>query len=146
MRLLRSEGSRRRSACSASRSTPGTERSWQPGRSAASAGAPNVIVAGDCAHAVDPLGRPYAATAQVAMQQGKYAAESLAAKLGHKPVERFRYRHRGTIASLGKRDAVGTVGKWAVHGLKAVWLKRLVESRYLYLIGGLPLVVRMLVK
>ena len=70
----------------------------------------SIFALGDCAHCLDPAtGKPLPATAQVAQQQAKLLARSLAGVLDGRPPLAFRYRDRGMLVSLGKGFAVGSV-------------------------------------
>ena len=75
-----------------------------------SLGDERIFALGDCAHCLDPAtGKPLPATAQVAQQQAKLLARSLAGVLDGRPPLAFRYRDRGMLVSLGKGFAVGSV-------------------------------------
>jgi NADH dehydrogenase len=67
---------------------------------------PDVFVVGDTA-SLDQDGRPLPGVAQVAMQQGKYAANAIFRKaIGHPPLPPFRYFDKGNLAVVGKGFAV----------------------------------------
>ena len=67
---------------------------------------PDVFVVGDTA-SLDQNGRPLPGVAQVAMQQGAYAAKSIFRKvIGHPPLPPFRYFDKGNLAVVGKGFAV----------------------------------------
>jgi NADH dehydrogenase FAD-containing subunit len=69
-------------------------------------GHPDIFVVGDTA-SLDQDGRPLPGVAQVAMQQGKYAAKSIFRKMiGHPPLPPFRYFDKGNLAVVGKNFAV----------------------------------------
>jgi NADH dehydrogenase len=73
-----------------------------PGRSEAYA-------IGDVALLAAPDGHPYPMLAQVALQQGDLAARNILRSLrGQRPI-RFRYRDRGTMATIGRRMAAAHV-------------------------------------
>lgn len=102
----------------------------------------NVFIVGDCSIVLNEDGRPFPPTAQIAVQQGMAVAYNLVAIIrGEKPKE-FKPSIKGTVASLGKHDAVGVVGSYRIKGQVAVIMKRITDMRYLYTIGGLPLVLR----
>src|SRR5262249_17845392 len=70
--------------------------------------APNVFIAGDlCAFVQD--GKPLPGVAQVAMQQGAHAARNLGRAIAHQPLEPFRYRDFGVMATIGRGAAVGDI-------------------------------------
>src|ERR1700752_1769755 len=84
-------------------------------------GHPDVFVVGDTA-SLDQDGRPLPGVAQVAMQQGKYAAKSIFRKvIGHLPSPPFRYFDKGSMAVVGKGYAILQTGKVAVSGILA-WM------------------------
>ncbi len=82
----------------------------------------NVWAAGDCAHVADPhTGRPYPATAQHALREGRVLADNIAAVLRSRPLKPFRFRTLGTLVALGHRTAVAEIRGWKFSGLLA-WL------------------------
>jgi NADH dehydrogenase FAD-containing subunit len=69
-------------------------------------GHPDIFVVGDTA-SLDQDGKPLPGVAQVAMQQGKYAAKSIFRKvIGHPALPPFRYFDKGNLAVVGKNFAV----------------------------------------
>jgi NADH dehydrogenase FAD-containing subunit len=67
---------------------------------------PEIFVIGDTA-SLDQDGRPLPGVAQVAMQQGKYAAKAIFRRLiGHPSLPPFRYFDKGSLAVVGKNFAV----------------------------------------
>ncbi|MBA3846876.1 MAG: NAD(P)/FAD-dependent oxidoreductase [Planctomycetes bacterium] len=85
-------------------------------------GHPEVFGIGDVAHHPAPAGGPLAGVAQVALQQGAYVAEVIRARLaGRPPPPPFRYRDRGSMATIGRGTAVVQVGSWHFAGWFA-WL------------------------
>ncbi|ARF70426.1 FAD-dependent oxidoreductase [Paenibacillus larvae subsp. pulvifaciens] len=102
----------------------------------------NIFIIGDCSLVINPEGRPYPPTAQIATQQGENCAYNLVATIRNKELKEFQYINRGTVASLGKKDAIGVVGSKKIKGSFASFMKRVIEWRYLYTIGGIPLVLK----
>lgn len=102
----------------------------------------NVYVVGDCSIVLDEEGKPYPPTAQIATQQGEIAAYNLVAAIRNTPMKDFKFINRGIMASLGKGEAIGMVGTRKFKGFVAAMLKKAVEIRYLYKIGGIPLVIK----
>lgn len=102
----------------------------------------NVYVVGDCSIVLNGEGQPYPPTAQIATQQGEIAAYNLVAAIRNTPMKDFTFVNRGIIASLGKGEAIGVVGTKKLKGFIAAMLKKVVEIRYLYKIGGIPLVIK----
>jgi NADH:ubiquinone reductase (H+-translocating) len=89
-------------------------------------GHPEVVVIGDMAHCLGADGKPLPGLAPVAMQQGRYAARLIEARLalssstpGDLPA--FRYRDRGTMATIGTMKAVCDIFGWKYSGMLA-WL------------------------
>jgi NADH:quinone reductase (non-electrogenic) len=67
---------------------------------------PEIFVVGDTA-SLDQDGRPLPGVAQVAMQQGRYAAKLIRRRItGQAPLKPFRYFDKGTMAVVGKGFAV----------------------------------------
>nr|5KMQ_A Chain A, FAD-dependent pyridine nucleotide-disulfide oxidoreductase [Caldalkalibacillus thermarum TA2.A1]5KMQ_B Chain B, FAD-dependent pyridine nucleotide-disulfide oxidoreductase [Caldalkalibacillus thermarum TA2.A1]5KMQ_C Chain C, FAD-dependent pyridine nucleotide-disulfide oxidoreductase [Caldalkalibacillus thermarum TA2.A1]5KMQ_D Chain D, FAD-dependent pyridine nucleotide-disulfide oxidoreductase [Caldalkalibacillus thermarum TA2.A1] len=103
----------------------------------------NIFIVGDCALIInEENNRPYPPTAQIAIQHGENVAANLAALIRGGSMTPFKPHIRGTVASLGRNDAIGIVGGRKVYGHAASWLKKLEDMRYLYLIGGLSLVLK----
>jgi len=102
----------------------------------------NVFVVGDCSIVLNDEGKPYPPTAQIATQQGEVAAYNLVAAIRNTPMKDFQFVNRGVVASLGKNQAIGVVGTKKFKGGVAAMLKKAVDMRYLYKIGGIPLIVK----
>jgi NADH dehydrogenase FAD-containing subunit len=84
-------------------------------------GHPEIFVVGDTA-SLDQDGRPLPGVAQVAMQQGRYAAMVIHRRTDEKPAPRtFRYFDKGTMAVVGKGFAVLQTGRLRLSGFLA-WL------------------------
>jgi NADH:quinone reductase (non-electrogenic) len=69
-------------------------------------GHPELFVIGDMALARYPDGKPLPGVAPVAMQQGRYAAKTILARLRGKSMKPFRYWDRGNMATIGRSRAV----------------------------------------
>lgn len=102
----------------------------------------NVFVVGDCSLIFNEEGRPYPPTAQMATQQGQHLAKNLAALLRDGSMSPFKFESKGTVASLGKGEAIGNVWGRKMMGWTAAQMKKLIDLRYLFIIGGLSLVLR----
>jgi len=102
----------------------------------------NVFVIGDSSLMFNDEGRPYPPTAQMATQQGQHLARNLVALIRDGQLTPFKFETKGTVASLGKGEAIGIVGKRKLYGWTAAQMKKLIDLRYLFIIGGLPLVLR----
>ena len=59
--------------------------------------------------------------APVAMQQGRYVARAIEARLAGRPLAAFAYRDRGSMATIGRRAAVAWLGRLRFGGFFA-WL------------------------
>ena len=105
-------------------------------RSLAATGHSEVLVLGDAAAALDSAGLPLPSSAQVAVQQAKWAADTLAAALRGRSAAPFVARHEGEALSLGPDDGVARVGRLALAEAPAVMVKRLAGARYLSQLGG----------
>jgi NADH:ubiquinone reductase (H+-translocating) len=84
-------------------------------------GHPEILVIGDLAHLADGTGSPLPGVAQVAMQQGAYAARLIRGRLQGGPTPPFRYRDYGTMATIGRNAAVADVFRLRFGGYLA-WL------------------------
>jgi NADH dehydrogenase len=82
----------------------------------------DVYVIGDLALSLDSNGKPLAGVAQVAMQQGTYAAKAIVRKIQGKPKQKpFQYFDKGNLAVIGRAAAVANVFGLHLSGLPA-WL------------------------
>ncbi|WP_285609141.1 NAD(P)/FAD-dependent oxidoreductase [Actinokineospora globicatena] len=81
-------------------------------------GHPEVFVIGDTANHSDLPG-----VAETALQQGKYVAKAIRARLTGDKITPFRYLDLGTMATISANDAVGDVRGLRLRGLigKAAW-------------------------
>ncbi|MFC7394290.1 NAD(P)/FAD-dependent oxidoreductase [Scopulibacillus cellulosilyticus] len=103
----------------------------------------NVFVVGDCSLVMDKeTNRPCPPTAQLAMQQGVNLAKNIRHILHNEPTEPFVYKNKGTVASLGAGDAVAVVGNKRIKGAPAAALKKIVDDRYLLMLGGVGLMLK----
>lgn len=99
-----------------------------------------VFVAGDSAVAFPKEGgRPYAPTAQNAYQMGELVGYNVYAYLRDKSLETFDPDNAGTLASLGRKDAVAEIGDnhTPLKGMPASLMKEASSMRYLARIKGL---------
>ncbi|MHB8375738.1 MAG: NAD(P)/FAD-dependent oxidoreductase [Dehalococcoidia bacterium] len=85
-------------------------------------GHPELYVVGDLAYLEGPDGRPYPLLAQVALQQGELAAANILRGVNAHPLRTFRYRDRGTMATIGRQMAVAHVFGLQFSGIVAWWL------------------------
>jgi NADH dehydrogenase len=83
-------------------------------------GHPDIFVAGDiCALQQDGAWLP--CVAQVAMQEGAHAARNILRAVAGTPLEPFRYRDYGIMATIGRGSAVGEIFGLKISGFLA-WL------------------------
>jgi NADH dehydrogenase len=86
-------------------------------------GHPEIFVAGDiCALTQD--GAPLPGVAQVAKQEGAHAAANVLRAIRGEPLEPFRYRNYGNMATIGRGSAVADIGPIKASGFIAwlIWL------------------------
>lgn len=93
-------------------------------------GHPEVFAIGDMVR-VGPVTLP--GVAPVAMQQGRYAARVVEARLEGRPTKPFRYRDKGNLATIGRASAVADIRGLHLSGFLA-WMAWLVVHLF-YLIG-----------
>ena len=83
----------------------------------------NIFAIGDTALSEAWDGKPVPGLAPAAKQAGGYAAKVIRARLeGRQDPEPFRYRHAGSLATIGRRSAVADFGWFKVSGPLAWWL------------------------
>jgi NADH dehydrogenase len=85
------------------------------------AGHPDIFVIGDLAHCRNQQGQPLPGVAPVAMQQGHYVAELVRHRLRGQTPPPFHYRDRGSMAIVGRAEAVADIRGRRFSGLLA-WL------------------------
>lgn len=94
---------------------------------------PNIFVIGDTALFVQN-GKPLPGVAQVAIQQGKYAASVIANRaVGKEHLQAFHYFNKGNMATVGRYYAIVDIWKFHFTGALA-WLMWLILHLY-FLIG-----------
>jgi NADH dehydrogenase len=99
-------------------------------------GHPEVFAIGDMVRVSDGGGGtlPLPGVAQPAMQEGRYAARVIRARLkGEDPPGPFRYRDKGNLATIGRNAAVADVKGFRFAGF-AAWLTWLFVH-LLFLVG-----------
>ena len=92
---------------------------------------PELFVLGDLAHFGHQGGKPLPGVASVAMQQGRYAAESVVARLRGRSLPAFHYKDRGSMAVIGRNAAVADLGWLRLAGFPAWLLWLFVHLLYL---------------
>jgi NADH dehydrogenase len=93
-------------------------------------GHPEVFVVGDLA-ALHSKGVPVPAVAPAAMQSGRTAARNIVHSVRGEGRERFRYRNKGDLATIGRYKAVGVLAGRHLSGALAWWTWLLVHIMYL---------------
>ncbi len=98
-------------------------------------GHPEVFVLGDMVRVRSPDGSlvTYPGVAPVAMQEGRYAAKVVRARLESSDSPPFHYHDKGNLATIGRGAAVADVGPLKLSGFLA-WLTWLVVHLW-YLVG-----------
>jgi NADH dehydrogenase len=85
-------------------------------------GADNVYAIGDVARVARPDGRPLPGIAPTAKQMGRYVGRAIAARVAGRPAPGpFRYRHYGDLATIGRRAAIVSIGRFRLPGFLG-WL------------------------
>lgn len=105
----------------------------------------DVFVVGDCASIMNrESGKPFPPTAQIAIQQAGTVAHNIKTLVkGSKALAEFEPNILGTVASLGHDDAIGVVmNDRKLFGWKATFMKKMIDNRYLFKLGGLGLMMK----
>ena len=87
----------------------------------------SIIALGDCACIIDPnTGKPCPPTAQHAIRQGKVAAINLISTIKDQVNSKkaFDYKTKGVMTLIGRRNGVGILLGFKVHGFIAWWFWR----------------------
>ena len=93
---------------------------------------PEVYVAGDLA-SVTQGGASVPGIAPAAKQMGRHVARAIMARLAGRSSGKFRYRHYGSLATIGRRAAVVDFGRLRISGLMAWWFW--LSAHIFFLIG-----------
>ena len=96
-------------------------------------GHPEAFAIGDVCAFLHQTGAPLPGVAPVAIQQGRAAADNVLRRVGGQPTRPFRYRDKGSMATIGRAAAVAVVGRFKLSGLVA-WLAWLLVH-IMFLIG-----------
>jgi NADH:ubiquinone reductase (H+-translocating) len=75
-------------------------------------GHPETFVIGDASFLLDEKGQPLPMISTVAMQQGVFTAKSIRNLMNGKPLEKFRYKDPGLLATIGRNAAVARI--WGI--------------------------------
>jgi len=95
----------------------------------------SIWIVGDVASSPGGDGRPLPMVAPVAIQQGKHVARQIQRRESSKPLEVFRYRDKGQMATIGRRKAVVEMRPWLRFQGSLAWLTWL-ALHLAYLSGG----------
>jgi NADH:ubiquinone reductase (H+-translocating) len=95
-------------------------------------GHPEIFVIGDTATINAWQGRPVPGIAPAAKQQGMHVARTIKMRLSGDTTPRlFRYKHSGSLATIGRRAAVIDFGWLKVRGWLAWWIWGLAHIYFL---------------
>ena len=94
-------------------------------------GHPEIHIAGDLASYSHQTGAPLPGVAPVAMQQGKYVAKQICARLKGRTLPPFRYFDKGNLATIGRNKAVGVIRGLHLSGFPAWFVWVFVHLMYL---------------
>jgi len=94
----------------------------------------NVWAIGDIAGVVGEGGNPLPMVAPVAMQQGRFLAKQIKLLATAKPLENFKYKDKGSMATIGRHKAIVEVKGIRISGPLA-WLAWLWLHLF-YILGG----------
>ena len=93
---------------------------------------PDSYVIGDLALVAGPNGKPLPGVAQVAMQQGTYAAKAIARKLASETeIKPFKYFDKGDMAVIGRWSAVANIFGAHISGFFAWIIWAFIHLMYL---------------
>jgi NADH:ubiquinone reductase (H+-translocating) len=88
-------------------------------------GHPEVFVIGDAAFMLGEDGKPLPGVSPTAMQMARHVAKQITGELAGKPQRTpFKYRDKGSMATIGRSRAIAQVGKLKLSGFMAwmAWL------------------------
>ena len=95
-------------------------------------GSPEIFAIGDTALAEAPGGQPVPGLAPAARQGGEYVARVIRARIEGRPLPGpFRYKHLGSMATIGRKAAIAELGPLKLWGMPAWWLWGAVHVAFL---------------
>ena len=95
-------------------------------------GKPGVFAIGDTAAMTSADGASVPGIAPAAKQAGEHVARVIAAAVqGKAPPPAFRYRHKGSLATIGRHEAVIDFGRFTLSGWLAWWVWGLAHVYFL---------------
>ena len=78
---------------------------------------PNIFAIGDVSHVKDKIGKPLPGLAPVAKQEGKFVADVIKNKIHNvKTQNKFYYKNRGYLATIGRSKAIVDFGWFTLKG------------------------------
>jgi len=95
------------------------------------AGHPEVFVIGDASSAKTSEGKPLPGVAPVAMQEGTWVGQNIARKVKGEAYLPFRYNDRGSMAVIGRNQAIASVNGKEFSGFPAWFMWMGVHGSYL---------------
>jgi len=95
---------------------------------------PHIWAIGDISGAKGKDGRFLPMVAPVALQQGKFVAKQILNVVAGKSLSDFKYRDKGSMATIGRNKAIVQVGRFKLAGVLA-WFAWLFLHLF-YLLGG----------
>ena len=104
-------------------------------------GHPEIFAIGDMAHCPGANGLPLPGVAPVAIQQGRYVADAIRARLQEKTLAPFRYADKGSLAVIGRSAAVADLGWIRISGIVAWMAWLLIHLLYLVVFSNRLLVI-----
>ncbi len=93
-------------------------------------GHPNVFITGDLM-SLEQDGKPVPGVAPAAIQGGRAAGHNIALRVAGEDAKPFRYFDKGSLATIGRAAAVGTIGRFEVTGYLAWLIWWLIHIAYL---------------
>ncbi len=85
----------------------------------------DIFIIGDCALLInEEINRPYPPTAQIAMQMAETCANNIKSLMTNESLKTFKPDIKGTVASLGGKEAIGVVGSKKLYGGAASFMKK----------------------
>ncbi|MFT6078205.1 MAG: NADH dehydrogenase [Planctomycetota bacterium] len=94
------------------------------------AGLDNVFVAGDLMH-LEYKGKMVPGVAPAAIQAGRAVARNIQALVAGRETKPFRYLDKGSLATIGRAKAVGSIGRMEFSGWFAWWVWWMIHIAYL---------------
>jgi NADH dehydrogenase len=94
-------------------------------------GHPDIFVIGDAASVKTAQGKPVPGVAPAAMQEGKWAAANIVRATNGHAYTPFVYQDKGSLATIGRHQAVASVKGKNFNGFFAWWMWMLVHVFYL---------------